>query len=116
MLVIFAVFSLTVHLGTMVSQAIAPILRQDVACFGENDCYPLAFGVASISILLSFREFEMFPFKRSISNVFLIFSVIFLAGKRLYVITAPTGNVFGVVITCIGVCIYLHLHIQTSFK
>lgn len=32
-------------------------------------------------------------------------SVIFLAGKRFYIITAPTGNIFGLVITCISVSI-----------
>lgn len=32
--------------------------------------------------------------------------VIFLAGKRAYVITAPTGNIFGLVITCISVRTY----------
>lgn len=64
--VFFAIFSLTVHLGTMVSQAIAPILRQDVGCFGENDCYPLSFGVAAIFMIFSFGEIHIFLLKKNI--------------------------------------------------
>lgn len=30
-------------------------------------------------------------------------TAIFLAGKRLYVITAPAGNIMGLVFTCISV-------------
>lgn len=53
-LIFFSMFSITAHFGTVLSQVLAPILRQDVECFGENDCYPLSFGVAAIFMILAF--------------------------------------------------------------
>lgn len=68
MLVFFSMFSIVISLGTMVSQAFAPILRQDVECFGENDCYPLSFGVAAIFIILAFGLFNLLNWKRTYTN------------------------------------------------
>ena len=34
--------------GSLVSTALTPILRQNVACFGQDSCYPLAFGVPAV--------------------------------------------------------------------
>lgn len=58
-LIFFSMFSITGHLGTVISQVIAPILRQDVACFGDNDCYPLSFGVSAIFMILAFGKIKL---------------------------------------------------------
>lgn len=61
----------------MISTSVTPILREDVHCFGDKDCFSLAFGVPAVLMLLSV--------------------VIFIAGKKLYVMKPPAGNmIFGV--------------------
>ncbi|XP_059045686.1 peptide transporter family 1 [Achroia grisella] len=78
----FSLFYFSINAGSLISTFITPILRADVHCFGENDCYSLAFGVPGILMIVSI--------------------LIFLAGKRLYVIRNPAGNVIGRVATCIS--------------
>ncbi|BFG02290.1 peptide transporter family 1 [Drosophila madeirensis] len=73
----FSLFYFAINAGSMISTTVTPILRADVHCFGENDCFSLAFGIPAILMLVSV--------------------VIFVAGKRRYQINAPTGNmIFGV--------------------
>lgn len=53
------------------------MLRADVRCFGNNDCYSLAFGVPAVLMICSM--------------------VIFVMGKHLYQLHPPSGNsIFGV--------------------
>lgn len=61
----------------------APILHADVKCFGMDDCYPLAFGVPAMVMLLSF--------------------VIFMSASPLYARKAPSGNMLVKVLGCIFV-------------
>ncbi|KAJ6640921.1 Peptide transporter family 1 [Pseudolycoriella hygida] len=72
--------------GSLSAYFLAPILRGDVKCFGMDDCYPLAFGVPSMGIFLSF--------------------VIFMGGTQLYIRTSPSGNmlvkVFGCIFNALG--------------
>lgn len=49
-------------------------------------------------------EFEDFNTKIIIIIRIEMFSVIFVAGRRLYIIKNPSGNVLGKVSTCVGVC------------
>ncbi|XP_055307185.1 peptide transporter family 1-like [Sitodiplosis mosellana] len=49
----FSVFYFSMSVGTLTSTTITPILRADVHCFGENDCYSLAFGVPAILMIIS---------------------------------------------------------------
>lgn len=73
----FSLFYFAINAGSMISTSLTPILRQDVHCFGERDCFSVAFGVPAILMLLSV--------------------VIFIAGKRLYILKPPAGNmIFGV--------------------
>lgn len=37
----------------MVSTVITPIFRRDVACFGNENCYPLAFGVPATIMIMA---------------------------------------------------------------
>lgn len=78
----FSLFYFSINAGSLISTFITPILRADIHCFGENDCYSLAFGVPGILMVVSI--------------------LIFLAGKRLYTIKNPAGNVIGRVATCIS--------------
>ncbi|CAH2035220.1 unnamed protein product, partial [Iphiclides podalirius] len=78
----FSLFYFAINAGSLISTFLTPILRADVHCFGENDCYSLAFGVPGLLMIVSI--------------------LFFVAGKRLYIIKNPTGNVLGNVSACIG--------------
>ncbi|XP_013116650.2 peptide transporter family 1 isoform X2 [Stomoxys calcitrans] len=77
----FSLFYFAINAGSMISTSVTPILREDVHCFGDNDCFSLAFGVPAILMLLSV--------------------VIFVAGKRLYIMKPPAGNMILGVSQCI---------------
>lgn len=79
----FSLFYFAINSGSLISTSITPILRQDVNCFGDDDCYSLAFGVPGVLMVVS------------------IF--IFIFGKFLYKITPPSGNMVVQVSKCIGV-------------
>ncbi|XP_032527028.2 peptide transporter family 1 [Danaus plexippus] len=78
----FSLFYFAINAGSLISTFLTPILRADVHCFGENDCYSLAFGVPGVLMIVSI--------------------IFFVAGKRLYVTKTPTGNVLAKVSKCIG--------------
>ncbi|XP_026838256.1 peptide transporter family 1 isoform X3 [Drosophila erecta] len=73
----FSLFYFAINAGSLISTTFTPILRADVHCFGDQDCFSLAFGVPAILMIISV--------------------VIFMAGKRLYKCQPPAGNmIFGV--------------------
>ncbi|XP_033245501.1 peptide transporter family 1 isoform X1 [Drosophila miranda] len=73
----FSLFYFAINAGSMISTTVTPILRADVHCFGEGDCFSLAFGIPAILMIVSV--------------------VIFVAGKKRYQINEPAGNmIFGV--------------------
>ncbi|XP_072931088.1 peptide transporter family 1-like isoform X2 [Epargyreus clarus] len=82
----FSLFYFAINAGSLISTFLTPILRADVKCFGENDCYSLAFGVPGILMVVSI--------------------LFFVAGKRLYIIKNPAGNVLGRVFTCISHAVF----------
>lgn len=49
----FSIFYFSINCGSTISTAVTPILRQDVACFGDLDCFPLAFGVPGVLMVAS---------------------------------------------------------------
>lgn len=79
----FSLQYFTLKCGLLAGQMFVPILRNDFQCFGMDDCYPLAFGVPAILMLLSF--------------------LILLAGKSIYVHIPPNENMFLKVCGCIVV-------------
>lgn len=81
--VFFSLFYFAVNAGSLISTTVTPILREDIKCFGMNDCFPLAFGVPAILMIVSI--------------------MIFIFGKFLYKIVPPAGNMFVKVCKCIGV-------------
>lgn len=83
----FSIFYFAINLGSFISTTITPILREDVHCFGQDQCYPLAFGLPAVLMIVSI--------------------VVFVAGKSLYKIKAPAGNMLVTVSKCVGVSIFL---------
>lgn len=73
----FSLFYFAINAGSMISTTVTPMLRADVYCFGENDCYSLAFGVPAVLMMFSM--------------------LIFVMGKNIYKLHPPSGNaIFGV--------------------
>lgn len=53
----FLIFYLTINAGSFISMVVTPILREEVKCFGMDDCYPMGFGVPLLSMLFSILFF-----------------------------------------------------------
>lgn len=49
----FSMFYATINVGAFLSHVITPILRSNVHCFGQNDCYPLAFGMPAVLMFIA---------------------------------------------------------------
>ncbi|UYV83066.1 SLC15A1, partial [Cordylochernes scorpioides] len=82
----FSFFYLFSNMAAILFLIITPMLKDYNQCFQAVTCYPLAFGVCTISITLSL--------------------VIFLAGTQYYNIVPPLGNMFIKVVSCICSAIY----------
>lgn len=54
----FSIFYFITNVGSLISTALTPILREDVQCFDNEDCYPLAFGVSAIAMLIGLGKFH----------------------------------------------------------
>jgi dipeptide/tripeptide permease len=67
--------------GSVIGRLVLPILRQDLKCFGMNDCYPLSFGVTSAVMFTGL--------------------VVLLCGYSCYVKKPPSGNMLIKVCKCI---------------
>lgn len=78
----FSLFYFAINAGSMISTAVTPFLRADVQCFGDEDCYSLAFGVPAVLMLVSMG--------------------IFMAGRSRYRVQPPSGNVIFGVSNCIS--------------
>lgn len=52
----FSKFYFAINAGSLLSTAITPNLRSKVNCFGEEDCYALAFGVPAILMIVSISK------------------------------------------------------------
>lgn len=77
----FAIYYFTINVGSLLSTVTTPKLRAEVRCFGEDTCYPLAFGLPALLMLFA--------------------TAIFLFGKRKYVVVPPTSHVMkDTIITC----------------
>ncbi|XP_073830928.1 peptide transporter family 1 isoform X2 [Musca autumnalis] len=78
----FSLFYFSINAGSLISTTVTPILREDVHCFGEKECYSLAFGVPAILMAVSI--------------------VIFVLGRPLYKSKPPAGNMVVLVSKTIG--------------
>lgn len=77
----FSIFYFAINFGSLIATLLTPILRADVNCFGY-DCYPLAFGVPAILMILSL--------------------LLFVLGSSLYKKYPPEGNVVVEVSNAVG--------------
>lgn len=77
----FSVFYFSINAGSLISTWLTPELRT-VTCLGMDTCYPLAFGVPAVLMIVAI--------------------VIFIAGSSGYKITKPKGNVMVEVSKCMG--------------
>lgn len=68
----FSVFYFAINAGSLLSMLITPVLRGDVKCF-KNDCYPLAFGVPAMLMVIAIA--------------------FFWCGRHKYKRAPPTGNI-----------------------
>lgn len=99
----FSLFYIAINSGSLISTFLTPVLRQNVSCLGRSDCYPLAFGVPAILMVVAL--------------------ILFILGKFItgYTINPPEkNNIVFRVFSCIGVSfflfrIYNFLSFQISF-
>ncbi|GBO42424.1 Peptide transporter family 1, partial [Araneus ventricosus] len=77
----FSVFYFAINGGSVLSTLLTPILRADVHCLGSNSCYPLAYGIPAVLMIVAL--------------------ILFLIGKPLYKMKPADGNIFQSVFKCI---------------
>ena len=70
----FPLQMLCIKFGSLLGRIVAPILREDVKCFGDDSCYFLAFGTPTLTISLAF--------------------VIMIFGKSTFIHIRYSGNMF----------------------
>ncbi|XP_032791790.2 solute carrier family 15 member 2 isoform X1 [Daphnia magna] len=78
----FSVFYVAINAGSLISTFVTPILREDVQCFGSNSCFPLAFGVPALLMIIAVA--------------------IFFSGKWNYKMRPAEGNVMVDVAKCVA--------------
>lgn len=49
----FAMFYFMFNCGSIVSRFVSPILREDIKCFGNDDCFPMAFGLPAVLMVIA---------------------------------------------------------------
>lgn len=49
----YSLFYVAITAANLITSAVTPVLREYVHCFEEDHCFPLAFGVPSIIILIA---------------------------------------------------------------
>ncbi|XP_026687106.1 peptide transporter family 1-like [Diaphorina citri] len=53
----FSFFYFAINAGSLISTFITPIFREDLKCFGEDSCFPAAFGVPAALMLVSIGSY-----------------------------------------------------------
>lgn len=103
----FSMYFFSTSLGSVSSATLTPILRSDVHCFGDSDCYSLAFGVPTLLMIIAIGKLflmqDTFPIY---SSWFFIwnFSVFFLVGKPSYtIVEIPSKNMLVQITRCVSV-------------
>jgi solute carrier family 15 oligopeptide transporter 1 len=83
----FSFFYISINAGGLLSIFITPILREDVHCFERTDCFPLAFGMSSVLMIVALA--------------------FFLLGRAKYKIIPPSkDNMVVQVVSCVFVSYY----------
>lgn len=55
----FSLFT-SINVGTLLSTTFTPVLRSKVHCFGEDDCYLLAFGIPAILMVTAIGKLLLY--------------------------------------------------------
>jgi solute carrier family 15 (oligopeptide transporter), member 1 len=55
----FSFFYFTICAGSLIAKTVSPLLRSEVHCFGEKDCYSFAFGAPVVLIVSSVGEDDL---------------------------------------------------------
>lgn len=79
----FSMFYFVINLGALLSTLTIPWLRDDVKCFGKDDCFAGAFGTLALFMILG--------------------TVLFVCGRFFYDIKPVERNMLGKIRNCIGV-------------
>lgn len=61
----FSLFYFSINAGSLISTTVTPILREDVHCFDEKECYSLAFGVPAVLMAISIGEYLFYNYQYS---------------------------------------------------
>ncbi|XP_067640955.1 peptide transporter family 1-like isoform X2 [Eurosta solidaginis] len=68
----FSLYYFSINAAALCSYIVTPILREDVHCFDEKECYLLAFGAPTLVVGIS--------------------AIVFILARPLYKIKPPSGN------------------------
>jgi solute carrier family 15 oligopeptide transporter 1 len=82
----FSMFYAAINGGSLISTILTPILRQETTCFGQESCYPAAFGVPAALMVIAI--------------------LIFLSGRIVnsYTLVTPVENIIVKTTKCIWYC------------
>lgn len=58
----FSLFYMSINAGSLISTTLTPVLRENVHCFGEHDCYSLAFGVPAVLMVVAICKYAFCVF------------------------------------------------------
>lgn len=103
----FSLFYFTISCGPLFSTSLIPVLRENVHCFGDTDCYSLAFGVPAILMIISIGNISLQSRMKcnvSFLTQILIFVVFFVSGKSSYThVQISSENMLIRIVKCIKV-------------
>lgn len=69
--VYFSVLYFTLCTGSLIAKTVSPILRAEVHCFGDKDCYSLAFGAPGLIVIIAIGKYLYYLFrKKNMNNLF----------------------------------------------
>ncbi|CAG2116656.1 unnamed protein product, partial [Medioppia subpectinata] len=60
----FSFFYMAINAGGLLSTFVTPIMHEDVHCFGRDSCFPLAFGVPAVLMIVSLTSLGRKFFKK----------------------------------------------------
>ena len=61
----FSLFYAAVNCGSLISVLVTPVLRSSVTCFGQESCYPLAFGVPAGLMVIAVSKLNSFEYTKN---------------------------------------------------
>lgn len=84
----FSLFYLSINAGSLISTFVTPVFRQEVNCSTRGDCFPLAFGVPAILMIIALALFWL--------------------GRNQYTLIPPAkGNIILETVKCIAVSLLI---------